>query len=59
MKQIVQNLSREIQLVDVPVPSFCSGEILIESSMSYSKGTEQMLVDFGKSNWVRRVTAAR
>ena len=57
MKQIVQNLSsREIQLVDVPVPSFCSGEILIESSMSLiSKGTEQMLVDFGKSNWIRRV----
>ena len=56
MKQIIQDLSSgETRLVEVPVPSAGSKEILIQSSKSLiSKGTEQMLVDFGRSNWISR-----
>ena len=51
MKQIIQDLSSgETRLVEVPVPNAGSKEILIQSSKSLiSKGTEQMLVDFGRS----------
>ena len=52
MKQILQNLSNgETELLDVPCPSKAKGFVLIQTTKSLiSKGTEKMLIDFGKAN---------
>ena len=54
MKQILQNLKTGItELVDVSIPRLSKESVLIESKISVlSKGTEKMLVDFGKSNYL-------
>ena len=54
MKQVLQNLnSGETNLIDVPVPVPSSGNLLLRTSKSLvSAGTERMLVDFGKSNFI-------
>lgn len=54
MKQILQNLSDgETLLADVPSPGCPEGGVLIETSCSaVSPGTERMLLDFGKANWI-------
>ena len=54
MKQILQNLSNgETKLVDVPCPKVSKGSILIATRKSLvSAGTERMLVDFGKANYL-------
>tara|TARA_B100000965_G_scaffold24911_2_gene18735 strand:+ start:11610 stop:13730 length:2121 start_codon:yes stop_codon:yes gene_type:complete len=54
MKQILQNLKTGItELVDVSIPRLSKESVLIESKVSVlSKGTEKMLVDFGKSNYL-------
>ena len=54
MKQILQNLSDgETLLADVPSPGCPEGGLLIETSFSaVSPGTERMLLDFGKANWI-------
>lgn len=54
MKQILQNLrSGETVVADVPEPQPVPGTVLIKSSCSLvSAGTERMLVDFGKANWI-------
>lgn len=54
MKQILQNLSNgETSLVDVPAPGNIKGNILIASRRTIvSAGTERMLVDFGKANYI-------
>ena len=56
MKQILQNLKTgEIQLVEIPTPQVQDGHILIESEASLiSKGTEKMLLEFGKSGWINK-----
>lgn len=54
MKQVLQSLSDgATRLVDVPSPRAGSGQILIHTAASLiSAGTERMLVDFGKANWI-------
>ena len=54
MKQILQNLKTgEIQLADVPCPNVKSGHLLIRTSSSLvSAGTERMLLEFGKANFL-------
>lgn len=54
MKQILQNLGNgETSLVDVPCPQNKPGHLLIASQQTLvSAGTERMLVDFGKANFI-------
>lgn len=56
MKQIIQHLNNgETALVEVPVPMVKEGHVLIRSVFSLvSKGTESMLVGFGKANWLNK-----
>ncbi len=52
MKQIIQDLTHgHTILEDVPAPLVKPGQVLIQTTKSLvSKGTERMLVEFGKSN---------
>tara|TARA_A100001037_G_scaffold306785_2_gene355488 strand:- start:1829 stop:3943 length:2115 start_codon:yes stop_codon:yes gene_type:complete len=52
MKQILQNISNgKTDLIEVPCPKNKSGNVLIETRKTIiSKGTEKMLIDFGKSS---------
>ena len=54
MKQIIQNLKTgETELVEVPLPQLRAGCLLIKTQRSLvSIGTERMLVEFGKANWL-------
>ena len=54
MKQIIQDLSKgDTILEEVPVPGVKSGSILIQTTHSLvSLGTERMLVEFGKANFI-------
>ena len=54
MKQVIQSLSDgTTSLAAVPAASPRRGELLIQSRCSLvSAGTERMLVDFGKANWL-------
>ncbi|PML85238.1 bi-domain-containing oxidoreductase [Vibrio breoganii] len=54
MKQILQNISNgETSLADVPCPIFRKDHLLISTSKSLvSAGTERMLIDFGKANFI-------
>ncbi|MGY0219463.1 bi-domain-containing oxidoreductase [Endozoicomonadaceae bacterium StTr2] len=54
MKQILQNISNgETLLVEVPCPKNRHGSLLIATKKTLiSAGTERMLVDFGKANWI-------
>ena len=56
MKQVLQDLKTgEIQLAEIPTPQVQDGHILIESEVSLiSKGTEKMLLEFGKSGWINK-----
>ena len=56
MKQIIQDLKKgNTILEEVPVPRIKSGSILIKTTRSLvSLGTEKMLVDFGKANFVQK-----
>lgn len=56
MKQVLQNISNgETQLVDIPCPQAKTGELLIATKKTLvSVGTERMLVDFGKANWIEK-----
>lgn len=56
MKQIIQHLnSGETALVEVPMPMVQEGHLLIRSHASLvSAGTEKMLVDFGRANWINK-----
>jgi predicted dehydrogenase/threonine dehydrogenase-like Zn-dependent dehydrogenase len=57
MKQIIQNLNNgETSLIEVPAPMVMDGHLLIQSTYSLvSIGTEKMLVDFGRANWLNKV----
>ncbi|MCK0192660.1 bi-domain-containing oxidoreductase [Arenibacter sp. F20364] len=54
MKQIIQDLKKgDTILEEVPVPKVKAGSVLIKTSRSLvSLGTERMLVDFGKANFL-------
>ena len=56
MKQIFQSLaSGNCDLPELPAPAVPPGQVLIRSSCSLvSAGTERMLVDFGKANWLEK-----
>lgn len=56
MRQILQNLaSGETNLVDIPSPRVRENHLLIRTTRSLvSAGTERMLVDFGKANFVEK-----
>ena len=56
MKQIIQDLRKgDTILADVPVPMVKAGSLLIKTSRSLvSLGTERMLVDFGKANFIEK-----
>ena len=56
MKQILQNIRNgETQLADVPAPKVQPGSLLIATRRSVvSAGTERMLVEFGKANWLQK-----
>ena len=57
MLQILQNLSSgETKLVEIPAPMPKAGNVLIKTTKSLvSIGTERMLIDFGKSGWIKKV----
>lgn len=56
MRQIYQNVGTgETIIDDVPLPQCRKGSLLIRSTCSLiSAGTERMLVDFGKSNYLQK-----
>jgi predicted dehydrogenase/threonine dehydrogenase-like Zn-dependent dehydrogenase len=56
MKQIIQDLKNgNTILEEVPVPKINRGEILIKTSKTLvSLGTERMLVEFGKANFINK-----
>ena len=57
MKQVFQSLSSgQTSLIDLPVPSYNSRQLLIRTTCSLvSSGTERMLVEFGKAGLVGKV----
>ena len=54
MKQVLQNLKDgATTVVDVPAPRAGRGQLLVQTRRTLvSAGTERMLVDFGKANWI-------
>jgi predicted dehydrogenase/threonine dehydrogenase-like Zn-dependent dehydrogenase len=57
MKQVLQSLQNgATKLTEVPAPSAMTGQLLIHTNISLvSAGTERMLVEFGKANWLDKV----
>ncbi|MGD1923104.1 MAG: bi-domain-containing oxidoreductase [Paracoccaceae bacterium] len=56
MKQIIQSLKDgKVELADVPAPLCGSRELLVRTRRSLiSVGTERMLLEFGKANWINK-----
>lgn len=56
MKQIIQDLKNgDTILEEVPAPIVKSGQVLIQTTRSLvSLGTERMLVEFGKANFIQK-----
>ena len=56
MKQILQNLRTGVtEVAEVPCPSVGTGKVLIGTTCSLvSVGTERMLVEFAKGNWIEK-----
>ena len=56
MKQIIQNLKKgDTILEEVPVPQVKAGAVLIKTTKTLvSLGTEKMLVEFGKANFIQK-----
>ena len=56
MKQIIQDLKKgDTILEEVPVPVIKSGSVLIKTTKTLvSLGTEKMLVEFGKANFIQK-----
>ena len=56
MKQIIQSLKTgTTDVIEIPCPAIPKEHILIKTSLSLiSSGTEKMLVDFGKSNFIQK-----
>ena len=56
MKQVLQSLrDGSTELAEVPAPGVSRGQLLIHTSATLvSAGTERMLVEFGKGNWLQK-----
>ena len=56
LKQVLQSLANgSTALVDVPAPAAGVGQLVIHTNASLiSAGTERMLVEFGKANWIEK-----
>ncbi|MGY8910564.1 MAG: bi-domain-containing oxidoreductase [Flavobacteriales bacterium] len=56
MKQIIQDLKKgDTILEEVPVPGVKTGSVLIKTTKTLvSLGTEKMLVEFGKANFIQK-----
>ena len=56
LRQIVQHLgSGRTELLDVPAPGPLRGRLLVRATRSLvSLGTERMLVEFGRGNWLSK-----
>ena len=56
MKQVLNSFSDgSVSVIDTPAPTCLAGGVLIASNTSLiSPGTEKMLVDFGKSNYLTK-----
>src|SRR4051812_12090240 len=56
MQQILQNLGNgSTELTDIPCPRPRSEHLLVQTRTSLiSSGTERMLLDFGKANWIEK-----
>jgi predicted dehydrogenase/threonine dehydrogenase-like Zn-dependent dehydrogenase len=56
MKQLIQNLKNgDTILEEIPVPQIRGGSVLIQTTRSLvSLGTERMLVEFGKANYLQK-----
>jgi predicted dehydrogenase len=54
MKQVLQSLANgETYLAEVPAPITARGHLVVQTHASLiSAGTERMLVEFGKANWL-------
>jgi len=54
MKQILQNLKTGVtEVAQLPSPRAGAGQLLIHTTRTLvSVGTERMLVEFGKANWL-------
>ena len=54
MKQVLQDLKTgSTQVADIPCPTVGRGQVLVRTARTLvSAGTERMLVDFGKANWL-------
>lgn len=56
MRQVVHNLKTgSTELIEVPIPSVKSGQVQIATTYSLiSVGTERMLINFSKANWIKK-----
>jgi predicted dehydrogenase len=56
MKQVLQSLrDGTVELADVPEPRVTRGHLLVRTSSSLvSSGTERMLLEFGRANWLQK-----
>ena len=56
MKQILQSLrSGSIKVNEIPAPKVKEGYVLIKTSKTLiSSGTERSLIEFGKSNYLKK-----
>lgn len=54
VKQVLQSLKTgKTELLDIPAPRAGSGQLAIHTHATLvSAGTERMLVEFGKANWI-------
>ena len=57
MKQLFQSLKDgKTSVEDLPVPNVRAHHVLIENRVTLiSAGTERMLLEFGKANWIGKV----
>lgn len=56
MRQVLQNLKNgDVELAEVPCPRLKAGHLLIRTTRTLiSAGTERMLLDFGKANYLNK-----
>jgi predicted dehydrogenase/threonine dehydrogenase-like Zn-dependent dehydrogenase len=56
MKQILQTMRNgNIEIADVPCPEVSGNQLLVRTRVSLiSSGTERMLLEFGRANWIEK-----
>ena len=57
MKQITLSLKNgKIEAIDIPIPSLEDNSVLVKNKFSLiSSGTEGSLINFGESNFIKKV----